>query len=146
MRAVVLFVFLTLALVPQVRSASIHDAAKKGDVTALAAALDSTDSEEEAAVISEIRRARWVVFLYLHPDSERPEPQVLVRFLSEMPDLIQDKKTVVFSFNAPYYLDATNISQVTAYYGLYSKQPQFLEIAARLLFQEEKTASMALWS
>ena len=53
-----------------------------------------------------------------------------------MPDLIQDKRTVVFSLNAPYYLDATSISQVTAYYGLYSKQPQFLEIAARLLFQE----------
>jgi beta-N-acetylhexosaminidase len=42
----------------------------------------------------------------------------------------------MFSFTAPYYLDATDISKLTAYYALYSKQPEFVEIAARLLFQE----------
>ncbi|MBU4225737.1 MAG: hypothetical protein KKC71_07940, partial [Chloroflexi bacterium] len=43
---------------------------------------------------------------------------------------------VLFAFNAPYYLDATDISKVTAYYGLYSKSAPFVEVAARLLFQE----------
>jgi len=98
-------------------------------------ALD-TVSDFDPYVIAEIRRSRWVVFLLIESDENRPESQAMIRFLSEMPDLIQDRRTLVFSLNAPYYLDATSISQVTAYYGLYSKQPQFLEIAARLLFQE----------
>jgi beta-N-acetylhexosaminidase len=101
----------------------------------LLAALDS-ENPLNYQVITEIRRASWLVFLYLETDQTRPESQALVRFLSELPDLTQDKKTLVFSLNAPYFLDATSISQVTAYYGLYSKQPQFIEIAARLLFKE----------
>jgi len=43
---------------------------------------------------------------------------------------------ILFSFTAPYYLDPTDISKLTAYYALYSKQPAFVEVAARLLFQE----------
>jgi beta-N-acetylhexosaminidase len=99
------------------------------------------EGEDELPIFAEIRRARWVVFLFLDADPNRPESGAMVRFLSEMPDMIQDKKTVVFSFNSPYYLDATSISQVTAYFGLYSKQPQFFEIAARLLFQELNASS-----
>jgi beta-N-acetylhexosaminidase len=37
---------------------------------------------------------------------------------------------------APYYLDATDVSQTTAYYGLYGKGSPFIEVAARVLFQE----------
>ncbi len=37
---------------------------------------------------------------------------------------------------APYYLDATNISKLTAYYGLYSKVSPFIDAAAYLLFGE----------
>jgi beta-N-acetylhexosaminidase len=47
-----------------------------------------------------------------------------------------DKKMVVFALNAPYYLDSTDISKLTAYYALYSKIPTFIEMAARVLFQE----------
>ena len=43
---------------------------------------------------------------------------------------------IVFAFNAPYFLDATDISKVTAYYCLYSKSAPFVEVAARLLFRE----------
>ncbi len=58
------------------------------------------------------------------------------RFLSERQDLLLDKKIVLFAFNAPYYLDPTDISKLTAYYCLYSKSAPFVEVAARLLFQE----------
>jgi len=34
------------------------------------------------------------------------------------------------------FFDTTTISKFTAYYALYSKQPQFVDVAARLLFQE----------
>jgi beta-N-acetylhexosaminidase len=103
--------------------------------TDLLAALDS-GNPMDYQVITEIGRSSWLVFLFLESDEARSESQALVRFLSELPDLTQEKKTLVFSLNAPYFLDATSISQVTAYYGLYSKQPQFIEIAARLLFKE----------
>ncbi len=43
---------------------------------------------------------------------------------------------IVFAFNAPYFLDLTDISEITAYYCLYSKSPPFVEVAARLLFRE----------
>ncbi len=64
------------------------------------------------------------------------QPALISRFLRERPDLLRDKRVILFSFGAPYYFDTTTISKFTAYYALYSKQPQFVDIAARLLFQE----------
>ncbi|NMC79064.1 MAG: hypothetical protein GYA59_06870 [Chloroflexi bacterium] len=84
----------------------------------------------------EIRLADWVVFAVLKVNNERPESMALNRFLAERPDLVRNKRLVVFAFNAPYYLDATNISKLSAYYALYSKTPAFVDVAARLLFQE----------
>jgi beta-N-acetylhexosaminidase len=49
---------------------------------------------------------------------------------------LRDRRVILFSFGAPYYLDATDISKLTAYYALYSKQPPVVDVAARLLFQE----------
>ena len=43
---------------------------------------------------------------------------------------------IVFALNAPYFLDATNISKLTAYYALYSNIEQFIDVAAYLLFKE----------
>jgi beta-N-acetylhexosaminidase len=50
--------------------------------------------------------------------------------------LLGEKHVILFSFGAPYYFDATDISKLTAYFCLYSKQPAFVDVAARLLFQE----------
>ncbi len=83
-----------------------------------------------------LRQAQWIVFAMLNVSNDIPNSLALKRFLSERPDLFQQKKLIVFAFNAPYYLDATNISKISAYYGLYSKTPQFIEVAVRLLFKE----------
>ncbi len=91
-------------------------------------------------LLSELRIAQWLVVAAQDVRADRPESQALRRLLSERPDLLSGKRVVVFAFNAPYYLDATDISKLTAYYGLYSAQPQFLEVAARLLFRELPTA------
>ena len=85
---------------------------------------------------TDLRRAHWVVFAMLDVSNAKQRSLVLHRFLEERPDLFQQKRLVVFAFNAPYFLDATNISKLTAYYGLYSKIPSFVDIAARLLFRE----------
>ncbi len=96
----------------------------------------SQSNDPESLVIANIQRAEWLVFLQLNPTSNRPGSLAFSRFLSETPELLQDKKIVVFGLNAPYFLNATEISTVSAYFGLYSKQPQFIEVAARLLFKE----------
>ncbi|MGW8250697.1 MAG: glycoside hydrolase family 3 N-terminal domain-containing protein, partial [Anaerolineales bacterium] len=84
----------------------------------------------------DLRRAQWIVLSLLGVNKDNPTSQAMSRFLSERPDLFQQKQMIAFAFNAPYYLDATNISKLTAYYGLYSKTPSFVEVAARLLFKE----------
>ena len=40
------------------------------------------------------------------------------------------------AFDAPYYLDTTEISKLTAYFGVYSTTAPFLETAVRALFRE----------
>ena len=42
----------------------------------------------------------------------------------------------MFALNAPYYLDATDLSKVTAYYGIYGKSQNCFSVAALVLFQE----------
>lgn len=87
-------------------------------------------------LFTDIQQAEWVVFLLLDSSEQRTSSSALRDFISRRPDLIQNKKSVVFALNAPYYLDATDISNISAYYGLYSKQPSFIEVAARILFKE----------
>ena len=83
-----------------------------------------------------LSRASWIIFSMLDSSIRLPSFPTLSRFLAERPDLFQKKHLIVFSFNAPYFLDATNVSKLTAYYGLYSKGQQFVDTAAYLLFQE----------
>ncbi|HEX7542358.1 MAG TPA: glycoside hydrolase family 3 N-terminal domain-containing protein, partial [Anaerolineales bacterium] len=85
---------------------------------------------------SSISQAGWVVINMLDAEPGESQTTLLRRFISERQDLLRDKKIVVFAFNAPYYLDATDISKLTAYYCLYSKSEPFVEVAARLLFRE----------
>lgn len=92
--------------------------------------------EGEDSLLSNLQRTEWVVIGLEDENSNRPESRALSRMLSERLDLIQNKKVVVFALNAPYYLDATDITKVDAYYGLYGKSDQIADVAARLLFQE----------
>jgi beta-N-acetylhexosaminidase len=92
------------------------------------------NGESKTDIEAILDRANWVVISLT--DVSNGQITLLQRFFSERPNLIRDKKVILFSFTAPYYLDATDISKLTAYYALYSKQPAFVEVAARLLFQE----------
>lgn len=92
--------------------------------------------EGEDSLLSSLQRAEWVVIGLGREDNSRPESLALTRMLSERLDLLQNKKVVVFALNAPYYLDATDITKIDAYYGLYGKSRQIADVAARLLFQE----------
>ena len=85
---------------------------------------------------NDIRQANWVVFLMMDENPDYPDSYALRNFLSQRPDLIQDKRIIVYALNVPYYLDATEVSKLTAYYALYTKIPESVNVAARLLFQE----------
>ncbi|OQY27975.1 MAG: hypothetical protein B6I38_09580, partial [Anaerolineaceae bacterium 4572_5.1] len=89
-----------------------------------------------AEIENNFSRANWIVAASLNTTRDRPSSLAIQRLLSERQDLIRNTKFVVFAFNAPYYLDATNISKIDAYYGLYSKLPTFVDMAARILFKE----------
>ncbi len=84
----------------------------------------------------DLERANWIVFSMLDARSGQPTYQTLSQFLSERPDLFQQKRLIVFTYSEPNYLDATNISKLSALYSLYSPSPQFVDIAAYLLFRE----------
>jgi beta-N-acetylhexosaminidase len=96
--------------------------------------LDQTG--DVVAMQDELASADWIVLSFLGPNQTAIGQQVVRRFLSERSDLIRNKHVIGFAFNAPYYLDATDISKLTAYYGIYGKTAPFIDIAARVLFQE----------
>ncbi len=78
--------------------------------------------------------ADWIVICMT--DNSAGQAELLSNFLAEQQDLLRDKRVILFAFGPPYYLDATDISRLTAYYALYGKLPPFVEVAARLLFKE----------
>jgi beta-N-acetylhexosaminidase len=85
---------------------------------------------------NDIRLANWIVFLALDENPSYPNSYALRNFLAGRPDLIQNKKIVVFAMNTPYFLDATEVSKLSAFYALYTKLPRAIEVAARILFYE----------
>ena len=92
------------------------------------------NGESETDIEAILDRANWIVISLT--DVSKGQVALLQRFFTERPNLIRNKNVILFSFTAPYYFDATDISKLTAYYALYSKQPAFVEVAARLLFQQ----------
>lgn len=90
--------------------------------------------EENQFVADDLDNADWVILSIT--DTSKGQAALISRFLRERPDLVLNKQLIVFSFGAPYFFDTTTLSRFTAYYALYSKQPQFVDVAVRLLFQE----------
>lgn len=87
-------------------------------------------------VQSALQSAEWIVFAALDITSAVPDSDALRQFLAQRPDIVRDKRTIVFAYDAPYYLDTTEVSKLTAYYGVYSKIDAFIDASVRTLFQE----------
>jgi beta-N-acetylhexosaminidase len=96
--------------------------------------LDQTGSI--AQIQDDLASADWIIVSFVSENQTAIGQGVLRQFLSEKSDLLRNKRVIGFAFNAPYYLDATDISKITAYYGLYGKSAPFVDVAARVLFQE----------
>jgi beta-N-acetylhexosaminidase len=80
-----------------------------------------------------LAEADWIIFAMLDKTSSA---QPLSQFLAERTDILRNSKSIVFAYHAPYYLDTTEISKLTAYFGIYSKADAFIDASVRALFQE----------
>lgn len=96
-----------------------------------------TPAEVEAL----ITQADWIVFATLGVgDGEEAGIEVVKQFLNN-PTLTsrtieqRPQRLIAFTFSAPIYLDATEISRLSAYYAAYSRTQPFLEEAVRTLFR-----------
>lgn len=85
-----------------------------------------------------LARSSWIIFNLQDENADQPASMALERLLAERAGILQNKKVIVFAFGAPYYLDSTQITKLSAYYALYNKNRATLESAARLLMQEMK--------
>lgn len=83
-----------------------------------------------------ISDANWIIFAMLDVDpTNQNGSDVVKRFLRQQSEPLGNKQVIVLALNAPYFLDATEISKLTAYFGVYSKTQPFLEGATRALFR-----------
>jgi beta-N-acetylhexosaminidase len=84
-----------------------------------------------------ITEADWIVFAMLDlVSSQDPSSTALKQFLREWTVGQEKQNIIVMAYEAPYYLDTTEVSKLSAYYGLYSKMEPFVDASVRALFQE----------
>jgi len=94
---------------------------------------DNTGTPQPDEVGIAINSADWVLFVMLDIRPDIPSSFVVKQFLAN-PPVKSGTQLVVFAMAAPYYLDATEVSKLTAYYALYSSSRPFIEVAVRGLF------------
>ncbi|MEW5987122.1 MAG: glycoside hydrolase family 3 N-terminal domain-containing protein [Chloroflexota bacterium] len=84
--------------------------------------------------------ADWIIFAKLGNGGSEGDSDALRLFLAQRPDIARTSRVVVFAYDAPYFLDTTEISKLTAYYGVYSHVGPFIDASVRALFQESPLA------
>jgi beta-N-acetylhexosaminidase len=84
-----------------------------------------------------LSEADWIIFAQqdLNP-VKGPNSDTVELFLNDSRSAAYEARLVVLAFNAPYYLDTTEISKLSLYLGGYSKVDPFIETAVRTLFGE----------
>jgi beta-N-acetylhexosaminidase len=103
-----------------------------------AESVATTTPESPLAIELALGQADWILFAMLDVVPDQGQSTAVKTFLSERPDLASNAKIIVLAYNAPYYLDTTEISKLTAYYGVYSKVEPFVETSIKAVFQQFK--------
>ncbi len=83
-----------------------------------------------------LQNADWVLFAMLDPTDALPQSGVVRRFLAEQADALRGPQLIVLAYDAPYYLDATEVSKLSAYYVAYSRVGPCIETSVRAMFGE----------
>lgn len=110
--------------------------ATDGDNTENAASIDS-ETEVLRRMEERFEESNWIIFVMLDIVEEVPSSTVVKRFLGANGERLRagDKTIAVLALNAPYFLDATEVSQLSAYFGVNSGTDPFIENAVNGLFQ-----------
>lgn len=84
-----------------------------------------------------LQQADWILLAQqdLNP-VKGPNSDAVQLFLNSPAAAALEARLVVLAFNAPYYLDTTEISKLSLYLGAYAKTEPFLRSAVRALFGE----------
>jgi beta-N-acetylhexosaminidase len=93
--------------------------------------------ETQYDVSTLLQEAQWVLFAQQDLNLVKaPNSDTVRLFLNHPQSAAHQGKLVVLAFNAPYYLDTTEISKLSLYLGAYSKVEPFVEGTVRALFGE----------
>ena len=84
-----------------------------------------------------LQQADWILFAQqdLNP-VKGPNSDAAQLFLDDPRSSAYRARLVLLAFNAPYYLDTTEINKLSLYLGVYSKTDPFVKAAVRALFGE----------
>jgi beta-N-acetylhexosaminidase len=95
------------------------------------------DGEVQHDIGTLLREADWILVAQqdLNP-VKGPNSDAVKLFLNDPLSTSYKANLVVLAFNAPYYLDTTEISKLSLYLAAYSKTEPFVEAAVRALFGE----------
>jgi beta-N-acetylhexosaminidase len=98
---------------------------------------DNTDTNLANEVVDAlITNADWIVFGILDNTRDAPGTNVMRQFLSQRPVSREQKRLVAIAYDAPFFLDATDITKLTAYFAAFGKTEPLLEASMRVLFRE----------
>lgn len=81
-----------------------------------------------------LAESTWLIFAFADTPAGQQSP--LQQFLAQRPDLVRQNHVIALSFSAPLYLDTTEVSKLTAYFGLYSSSDSFISAAVRAMFRD----------
>jgi beta-N-acetylhexosaminidase len=126
-----------------VRTATVNSVTISATTSAAGPAVTSTVPLVTPTAVAEppqiqtaIDGADLIVISMLDLNPAYKSSKSLRDFMAQRADALRDKRVVVFAFGAPYYLDTTEISKLTAYFGVYSRTAAAQEAAVRALFGE----------
>lgn len=103
--------------------------------------LQDNSSHSAPYIEEHIKRARWIIFNVQDLDPDVPSSYALQKILEQNTTLLRDKMVIVFAYDTPFYLDSTEVSKLTAYYGLFTPSQASLELASRVLMHEARALS-----
>jgi beta-N-acetylhexosaminidase len=84
-----------------------------------------------------LQQADWVILAQQDLNLVKgPNSDAVKLFLNSRVSATLEARLVVMAFNAPYYLDTTEISKLSLYLGAYSKAEPFIRAAVQALFGE----------
>ncbi|MCL7453518.1 MAG: hypothetical protein M8467_10775 [Anaerolineae bacterium] len=91
----------------------------------------------EPDVAGLLAEADWIILAQQDVNPVKgPNSDAVQLFLNSPLSTAYEARLVVLAFNAPYYLDTTEISKLDLYLGLYAKAGAFVRTAVRTLFGE----------